>query len=83
MNSKKECSKYGTIIKIAYNPDFSTSLKSFCKQNVSEENKGNDTSQYSIESLLEEAQNMEYEILPEDMKIIISLDKKNVEYIEI
>lgn len=83
MSSKKESSKYGTIIKIAYNPDFSTSLKSFCKQNVLEECKGEYTSQYSIGGLLEEAQNMEYEILLEDMKILNSLNKKNVEFIEI
>lgn len=75
--------KYGSIIKFSYKPAISTSLKSFCRTYVIQENSNEDTRQYPISGIFEEAEEMKYDILPSDKEILSWLCKENIEYIEI
>ena len=75
--------KYGCIIKFSYNPGISSSLKSFCKTYVRQENNSEDTGQYPIEEIFIQSESVNYKILNEDKEILNWLTEKNVEYIEI
>lgn len=76
-------SKIGSIIKIAYCPQFSVGFKAFVKSYASVAMDSDETKQYHVELIEDEIEGMKFEISQEDRKLLDYLYKeKGVEYIE-
>lgn len=76
-------SKVGSIIKIAYCPQFSIGFKAFVKNYVNVSMNSDESKQYHVELIDEEIEGMKFEISQEDRKLLDFLYKeKGVEYIE-
>lgn len=76
-------SKVGSIIKIAYCPQFSVGFKAFVKNYVNVAMNSDETKQYHVELIEEEIEGMKFEISQEDRELLGFLYKeKGVEYIE-
>jgi hypothetical protein len=76
-------SKVGSIIKIAYCPQFSVGFKAFVKNYVNVAMNSDETKQYNVELIEEEIEGMKFEISQEDRELLGFLYKeKGVEYIE-
>ena len=76
-------SKVGSIIKIAYCPQFSVGFKAFVKNYVNVSMNSDESKQYHVELIDEEIEGMKFEISQEDRELLDFLYKeKGVEYIE-
>lgn len=78
--------KIGNIFKVSYQPEFSIGFKGFCKAYVPGMFKVDDveTNQYNIITILDQIEELDYEINNENSKLLYYLiETEKIEYIEL